>query len=60
MPERPVRVELPPSWFAGMNDPLNEHPLFLRYLPELRLRSRTTIPPVQVSTDDGLEPGAIG
>jgi hypothetical protein len=51
-----LRVELPPSWFAQTSDVVNEHPLFQRYLPELRLRSTATIPPVKISTDEDLEP----
>jgi hypothetical protein len=45
---------MPPSWFDGYADPLNEHPLFLHYLPELR--TRANIPAVNVRTDEELEP----
>ena len=55
--EPELRMELPVSWFAGVPDPVNEHPLFLRYLPEVRLRADWEVPPVRVSTADDLEPG---
>ncbi len=52
--ERPLEAVMPPSWFEEYDDPLNEHPLFLHYLPELR--TRASIPPVNVLTDVELEP----
>ena len=33
-----LRVELPPSWFEGHDDPVRTHPFFLRYIPEMRVR----------------------
>jgi tetratricopeptide (TPR) repeat protein len=66
--EPPVVLHLPPSWFADLADPLVQHPLFTRYLPELRLRDPDRLPPVSVRTDATLEPdgyriemaGAVG
>ena len=52
---RPLRLELPPSWFAGVEDPVREHPLFLRYLPEAR--TRASFPSVRVEVATDLEPG---
>jgi hypothetical protein len=52
----PIRLALPESWFAGHPDPVRDHELFLRYLPEVRLRS-TELPPVRVSIESQLEPG---
>lgn len=49
------RLELPQSWFEDVEDPVNEHPLFVRYLPEARIR--TPLPGVNVSVDEALEPG---
>jgi hypothetical protein len=54
--ELPVmRLRLPASWFANYADPVHEHPLFVRYLPELRMRLRQ-VPPVRVAVGDDLEP----
>lgn len=55
-PERPLALELPPSWFEGHADPVNDHPLFLRYLPELRLQTGGQVPGVQVYAAEALEP----
>jgi hypothetical protein len=49
-------LELPGSWFAGHEDPVRDHTLFLRYLPELRARVSWRVPPVRVTTDEELEP----
>lgn len=54
LPERPLEMVMPPSWFAGYSDPLNEHPFFLRYLPELRANAE--IPGSNVRIDEDLEP----
>jgi hypothetical protein len=51
-----LQVQLPRSWFEEHPDPLRDHALFLRYLPELRLRLTWELPPVRVSVDDALEP----
>ncbi|MDQ3647715.1 MAG: hypothetical protein M3433_03875 [Actinomycetota bacterium] len=53
---RLLQVTLPPSWFAGHEDPVNDHPLFLRYFPEIRLRAASELPPINVDTDPELEP----
>jgi hypothetical protein len=54
-----LRMDLPRSWFTGSTDPVNEHPLFLRYLPELRSRADWPVPPVNVTADEDLEPGGF-
>ena len=51
-----IEAHLPSSWFAGHEDPLNDHALFLRYIPELRLRAGWDVPPINVRADDDLEP----
>jgi hypothetical protein len=51
-----LQVQLPRSWFEEHADPLRDHNLFLRYLPELRVRLDWELPPVRVSVDDALEP----
>jgi tetratricopeptide (TPR) repeat protein len=50
-----LRLVLPPSWFAGHEDPVATHPIFLRYIPEARFRTEG-LPGVRVSTDEELEP----
>ena len=47
---------LPESWFAGAEDPVVEHPLFVRFLPELRRRVEWPVPPVKVAVRSELEP----
>lgn len=51
-----LELLLPTSWFDGHDDPLNDHPLFLRYIPEVRARAAWDVPAVRVQTDDALEP----
>ena len=51
-----LQVKLPGSWFRGHPDPVRDHPLFVRYLPELRQRLSWELPPVRVSVDAALEP----
>jgi tetratricopeptide (TPR) repeat protein len=51
-----VRLELPPSWFTEFPDPLAEHPLFLRFLPEMRARIGRNGPALNVNTNEDLEP----
>ena len=55
-PERPLEAVMPPSWFANDSDPVNTHPLFLRYIPELRARATWDVPAINVRTDEELEP----
>jgi tetratricopeptide (TPR) repeat protein len=54
--ERPLQLELPSSWFQGHDDPVNDHPLFLRFIPELRMRAKGKVPGIQVYVDQALEP----
>lgn len=54
-----IQLLLPPSWFEAYADPVADHVLFTRYLPELRTRSTWTIPGVSVSVDAALEPGGF-
>ena len=51
-----LQVRLPSSWFADYADPVSEHPLFLRYLPELRARVDWEVPAVRVIVENALEP----
>jgi hypothetical protein len=51
-----LQLQLPRSWFEAHPDPVRDHALFLRYLPELRLRLTWKLPPVRVSVNDALEP----
>lgn len=53
--QMPIRLTLPTSWFAGHTDPTRTHPVFLRYLPEARLRT-PELPPVRVAARDDREP----
>jgi hypothetical protein len=55
-PAAKLQVQLPSSWFADYADPLREHSLFLRYLPELRARVDWHVPKVQVRAEEDLEP----
>jgi hypothetical protein len=52
-----LSTELPPSWFATVTNPTEQHELFLRHLPAMRLTSAAVVPAVSVSTDAALEPG---
>jgi tetratricopeptide (TPR) repeat protein len=51
-----VGLQLPPSWFRDLPNPLGEHPLFLRFLPEMRARLGRNGPAVTVGIDERLEP----
>ncbi|RZU75499.1 hypothetical protein EV384_4043 [Micromonospora kangleipakensis] len=51
-----IVLELPSSWFKDSQDPVNDHVLFVRHLPELRLRLSWEVPRVRVVADGGLEP----
>ncbi len=55
-PEPAVKIVLPASWFDGYEDPVNDHPLFLRFLPSMRLRAGDEVPPIIVGVDGELEP----
>ncbi len=50
-----LHVILPPSWFAD-SDEATEHPLLVRYIPEMRLRAGWGVPGVYVSVEEELEP----
>ena len=50
------KLLLPKSWFTGVEDPVREHPLFVRFLPELRRRADWTVPPVSIAARYELEP----
>jgi tetratricopeptide (TPR) repeat protein len=54
--EWPLQLALPSSWFQGHDDPVNDHPLFLRFIPELRMRAKGKVPGIRVYTDQALEP----
>lgn len=51
-----IRLALPASWFDNYDNPVLQHAIFLRCLPELRERSTVEIPPVRVSAEPHLEP----
>lgn len=51
-----LQLRLPSSWFADYADPVQEHPLFIRYLPELRAKVDWEIPAVRVAAENDLEP----
>ncbi len=57
--EAPVEVnlDLPGSWFAGHEDPVNDHVVFTRHLPQVRGRVAGSIPTVRITVDETLEPG---
>jgi tetratricopeptide (TPR) repeat protein len=57
--EEPLRrlvLLLPPSWFEGCDDPVQEHEIFVRVLPSVRRLAAWEIPGVSVRTDGELEP----
>jgi tetratricopeptide (TPR) repeat protein len=56
IPEHPLTAVLPSSWFAGYAEPLKDHPLFLRYIPETRALASWHVPGIDVRTDRKLEP----
>ena len=56
LPDNSLEVELPPSWFTGMEDPVVDSPLLARYIPEARLRLPWTLPGVVARDNAGLEP----
>lgn len=51
-----LRAELPASWFEDHSDPQSTHALFIRYLPEMRVRSEVDVPAVAVRADVNLDP----
>jgi hypothetical protein len=51
-----LRLILPNSWFDGHPNPVEDHDLFLRYLPEVRLLLTAELPSVRVGVDEALEP----
>lgn len=56
------RLELivPQAWFSGVDDPVRDHEIFSRHLPDLRARlSRRgiVVPPVRVQGDDSVQDG---
>jgi hypothetical protein len=57
-----VEIHLPPSWFAGLSEPL-EHEIIKRFVPDVRARLRrrlgVTLPGVSFRDDVGLEPAGF-
>jgi len=53
-----LQLSVPASWFEGYDDVVATHPIFERYLPDLRER-HPDLPSVQVIADDELEPGGF-
>jgi hypothetical protein len=53
-----IHLLLPPSWFEGFSDPRADHPLYIRYLPEIRQRTEWQIPPINIEPDALLEPSS--
>ena len=55
-----AEISLPPSWFAGLADPL-DHDIIKRYIPDARARLQRTVgktlPGVNFRDDASLEPG---
>ena len=51
-----LRSLLPASWFDEFDDPVSTHSLFLRYIPEMRLRAGWSVPAIHVEADETLEP----
>jgi hypothetical protein len=56
-PARRIRLELPPSVFDGFTEREEEHELFTRLLPSMRVGAQWTVPGIAVSFDEDLEPG---
>ena len=57
-----IEVFLPPSWFAGLSDPM-DHEIIKRFIPAARSRLRRsvgeTLPGVNFKDDATLEPGGF-
>lgn len=56
------RLELivPQGWFSGVDDPVRDHEIFSRHLPDLRARlgrRGIVVPPVRVQGDDSVDDG---
>lgn len=58
-PPEAIQVAMPSVWFDEHPDPLNDHPLFLRYFPEVRMRSAQYVPAVRVNADESLDPDRV-
>jgi hypothetical protein len=58
-PESPrrIRLELPPSVFDGFAGREEDHELFVRVLPSMRVGAEWTLPGIAVWYDEDLEPG---
>ena len=54
-----LQLGLPASWFKGYSDPGRQHPVFTRYLPEVRANTPWEIPAVSVFSGESLEPGGF-
>jgi hypothetical protein len=52
---RPLELCLPNCWFDGYDDPRRTHELFIRFLPEARLR-QPKLPPVKVTAVQEFDP----
>jgi tetratricopeptide (TPR) repeat protein len=50
-----LRLRLPESWFTGVADPVNDHALFRREIPEARA-VQPDVPTIRVKADASLEP----
>lgn len=57
--DRTYRLRLPASWFEDVADPVSEHDIFLRHLPELRMCTDYSVPAIRVVADRSLEPGGF-
>lgn len=57
-PGTQFQLLLPASWFADVTDPVREHPLLVRFLPELRLRVDWLVPPVNIAAYTEFEPAS--
>jgi hypothetical protein len=55
----PLQLGLPASWFEAYSDPVRQHPVFTRYLPEVRARSPWEIPAVSVFPAEDANPGFV-
>lgn len=56
-PPQLLQMGIPASWVESDPDPIATHPIFRRYMPELRLRLGWKVPPVHIYADEELEPG---
>jgi hypothetical protein len=53
-----IELALPSSWFDEQQypNPLTDHPLFTRYIPEVRERTQWPVPAINVRAEKELEP----